>query len=140
MADSDGREIWFLNRHLVLLRPKQPFIDWVRDADPGPGTPVGEEVARDAVQAFLIPEFDMTPDTHAWIRENYDLMFEIALDSWYTDPALWPEQRDWEAFNGWFNVELIEVAWDLVDQPLSSEAPEVRGDRTRGNGASGNNR
>lgn len=140
MAESDGGEIWFLNRGLVLVRPKQPFVDWVRDADPGPGTPVSEDVAREAVEAFLIPQFDMTPDSHAWVRENFDLMFEIALDSWYTDPELWPQNRDWKTFNRWFDVELIKVAWDLVNQPLSSEPPQVQDDPRRGNGASDNKR
>ena len=71
---------------------------------------------------------------------QFDLMFEIALDSWYTEPALWPKNRDWKEFNRWFNMELIDVAWDLVNQPLSSEPPQGPADRAGGNGASDNNR
>ena len=81
-----GKEIWFLNRGLVILRPRQPFVDWVREADPG--DPVPEEVVRESVSAFLIPDFDMTADSHAWIRENFELLFEIQLNEWYTDPAM----------------------------------------------------
>jgi len=116
-----GKEIWFLNRGLVILRPRQPFVDWVREADPG--DPVPEEVVRESVSAFLIPDFDMTADSHAWIRENFELLFEIQLNEWYTDPAMWPSERDWETYREWFDVELIEVAWDLIDAPLSSDPP-----------------
>jgi len=116
-----GREIWFLNRGLVILRPRQPFVDWVRESDPG--DPVPEEVIRESVSAFLIPDFDMTADSHAWIRENFELLFEIQVDEWYTDAAMWPSERDWETFQEWFDVELIEVAWDLIDAPLSSDPP-----------------
>ena len=131
---EDDREIWFLNRGLVLLRPKQLFVDWVRDSDPG--TPVSEEVAWKAIEAFLIPQFDRTPDSHTWTHDNFELMFEIALDSWFTDPSLWPEPRDWETFNRWFNVELVDMAWDLVDEPLTSEAPQVQEGHPGENGAS----
>jgi hypothetical protein len=120
---SAGGEIWFLNRGLVILRPKQPFVDWVREVDPG--TPTEEDEVRESAEAFLIPQFDMTPDSHVWIRENFEMMFEIQLDSWYTDPEMWPSQRDWDTFTRWFEIELIEVAWDLVDAPLSSDAPPV---------------
>ncbi|HET7274149.1 MAG TPA: hypothetical protein VFI91_03170 [Longimicrobiaceae bacterium] len=133
---EDDKEIWFLNRGLVLLRPKQPFVDWVRDSDPG--TPVSDEVVWKEMEAFLIPQFDMTRDYYTWIRKNFDLMFEIALDSWYTEPSLWPEQRDWETFNRWFDVELVEMAWDLADEPLTSEAPQVRNGDSGGRGGSDN--
>lgn len=124
MTDSDGsgKEIWFVNRGLVLLRPRQPFVDWVIQTDPG--TPVPEDLARDAVGAFLIPDFAMTADSYAWIRENFATMFEIQLRDWYMDPDMWPTGRDWETFNEWFEVEFTDITWDLVDAPLSSNPPE----------------
>lgn len=47
----------------------------------------------------------------------------LRSSEWYTDPSLWPAERDWETFKGCFDVEFIDIAWDLVDAPLSSDPP-----------------
>ena len=120
---GEGREIWFVNRGLVIVRPRQPFIDWVREVDPG--TPVSSEVVRESVSAFLIPDFDLEEESRAWIREACATIFEIQLNDWYTDPSMWPTGRDWETFIAWFDIEFIDIAWDLIDAPLSSDPPMV---------------
>lgn len=125
MDEPFGREIWYLNRHLVVLRPRRPFIDWVRDHDPGDPLP-DDEVAQ-AREAFLMPPFDLLEDSWAWIEENATLLFEMALDGWYTDPEMWPRRRDFDGLREWFDVEVIDVLWDMVDAPLSSD-PDIERD------------
>ena len=122
---SEDRPIWFLNRGVLVVRPRQPFVDWVCSfEDDGPVDP---DDARDSVNSFLVPEFDDPEETLAWVQAHIETVFEIMLNDWVMDSAEWPEDRGWDAFEAWFDFEYIDLAWDLVDEPLSSDAPEAEG-------------
>lgn len=115
------------------LRAIDIWIGGAADLGKGYGTEMMRQAiarcfADPAVTAFLIPEFDMTEDSRTWIREHCDTFFEIQLNEWYTDPSLWPAERGWETFSAWFEVEFIDIAWDLVDAPLSSDPPVAERD------------
>lgn len=116
------RPIWFLNRGVLVVRPRQPFVDWVLTFDDD--GPVDPEDAWESVNSFLVPEFDDPEQTMEWIEANIETVFEIMLNDWVMDPEHWPEDRGWEAFGEWFDLEYVDLAWDLVDEPLLSEAPE----------------
>jgi hypothetical protein len=122
---SGDRPIWFLNRGVLVVRPRQPFVDWVLTFDDD--GPVDPEDAWESVNSFLVPEFDDPDQTQEWIEANIETVFEIMLNDWVMDPEHWPEDRGWETFGEWFDLEYVDLAWDLVDEPLSSEAPEAEG-------------
>jgi len=122
---SDDRPIWFLNRGVMVVRPRQPFVDWVCSFDDA--GPVDPEDAWDSVNSFLVPEFDDPEETLAWIHANVETVFDIMLHDWVTTETDWPQDRGWETFEEWFDFEYVDLAWDLVDEPLSSEAPEPDG-------------
>jgi hypothetical protein len=120
-SSSEGRPIWFLNRGVLVVRPRQPFVDWICSFEDG--DPVDPADAWEAVNSFLVPEFDEPEETLEWIHGNVDTVFEIMLNDWITEPESWPEDRGWSAFEEWFEFEYVDLAWDLVDEPLSSEPP-----------------
>jgi hypothetical protein len=121
MREPEGREIWFLNRDILVVRPKEPYVEWAHSVyDGGAVTP---DITRDWVNAFLLPELDSEEEARDWLRENCDVIFELMLRDWVIVPEMWPEDRGWEAFQRWFSYERIETAWDLVDEPLSSDPP-----------------
>ena len=121
--DNSGSQIWFLNRGLVILRPKEPFIQWMLQSDPG-NSPPRDELTQSST--YLIPEFQSEQESWDWIQANSSLLFEIALNEWDGDESTWPTVRDWVTLNEWFQVEFVDLVWDLVDEPLTSdpEAPE----------------
>ena len=42
-----------------------------------------------------------------WLRRHYASLFEMELNSWYTDPSLWPSER-WYALCGqWFRARAL---------------------------------
>ena len=91
MDESEGREVWFLNRDLLVVRPNEPYIEWARtvyDAEP-----ITDEEARDWVDAFLLPECDTQEEALDWIAENCDVIFELMLADWVVEPEAWPEDR-----------------------------------------------
>ena len=77
---------------------------------------------------YLIPEFETNEEAWRWIEENAVEIFTHQVNEWYTDPQLWPARRDWKALKEWFELEYVEIAWDLVDAPLSSDPPEIEDD------------
>ena len=107
-----------INRSLIVIRPKQPFLDWLHsilDED----KIIDLEDINDDATAYLVPEV-LSQDEEAGIIEwCADFVFEHELWSWYTDEALWPVGRDAAMFREWFDVEFHSVVNDLVgDVPL----------------------
>jgi len=103
-----------LNRGVVMVRPKQPYLDWglgVDDSGIAPDT-AGERTV------YLIPSFESDDEAWELLSTAYDLIFEGELWGWHTEPADWPQHRTFEMFRAWFDVELHSVVEDLCDGPL----------------------
>jgi hypothetical protein len=119
----EGKEIWTLNRELVVIRPKAPFVEWVQSVDPTGEPPPAERILSTST-SFLIPEFTYPEESWEWIEENCSVMFETELWDWVGDEDRWPPDRGWPVFREWFEIEHIDTIWDLVAEPLSSDVPE----------------
>jgi len=107
-----------LNRDLLIVRYKQPFIDWVNEADPHPGGHlITLEDANDDSPAYLIHEY-ASEDFENWLLDCYLPLFENILGEWYTDPILWPQDRTLKLFKAWCHIEVHSMVLDYVDGPL----------------------
>lgn len=113
-----------LNRHLVLLVHKQPFLDWLLSVDQAPqeNPPLTLAGINDDNEAFLIPDdvAETTADAVKWVEKNWRMFFEHVLGGWITEPDLWPK-ISLKMFREWFDVQYCSMAWDLADEPLLSE-------------------
>jgi hypothetical protein len=107
-----------INRSLIIVKPKQPFLDWLRSIDPEDKNLQPEEINDDAT-AYLIPELE-TPDQQDHIIDwCAEFVFEQELWSWYTDEDMWPVGRDVKMFREWFAIEFHSLVNDVVgDIPL----------------------
>ena len=107
-----------LNRDLIVVRPKQPFVDWVNEADPYPDGSLKtlEEVNED-VSTFLVHDY-ASEDLDGWLKECYLHLFEAILEEWYVDEALWPQDRTLALFKRWCGIEIHSMVFDIVDGPL----------------------
>ena len=107
-----------LNRDLLIVRVKQPFVDWVNEADPYPnGSTFTLDEANEDLPVFLIHDY-ACEDLEDWLAQCYQPLFEDILEFWYTDPALWPQDRTLELFKAWIDVEVRGIILDVVDEPL----------------------
>jgi hypothetical protein len=120
----EPREIWFLNRGLVVVRAKRPYVTWANNVD-GSSVTLSLAEARGRPDAYLIPEFENPDESLEWLRENCSMIFDLELDAWHTDRAGWPADRSWKVFKAWFDFEMVEITWDLIDEPLSSDPDDV---------------
>ncbi len=98
-----------LNRGVLIVWPKQPYLDWAAQLDDSGLVPDPESEKT----VYLIPEFDS--DDEAWeiLEDVYAEVFERELDGWHTDDAAWPENRTFAMFKEWFDIELHSVVEDL---------------------------
>jgi hypothetical protein len=101
-----------INRSLIIVRPKQPFLDWLSSLDPDNANLQPHDLNYDAT-AFLIPEFETDDAQREIIDWCAEYVFEHELWSWYTDQDLWPVGRNAEMFREWFEVEFHSLVFDL---------------------------
>jgi hypothetical protein len=120
--------VYVIDRNLAVIKPKQPFLDWLRGV---PGNEV--ELTLDQLcidcTALLIPEFEEPEDAVSFIDEVGVELFEAELGSWVDDSELWPKDRSLQAFWTWFDVEIHSTVVDLVDEeaPAEPEPPARKG-------------
>ena len=103
-----------INRGLMVVKPKQPFLDWIRSVDEAPGNLQLKDL-QDDCSTYLVPEFDTPNDLRAVIAWCWDVVFDQELYSWFTDENLWPIDRTEEMFRDWFDIEFHSLVFDLVD-------------------------
>ena len=107
-----------LNRDLLIVRLKQPFVDWINEADPYPDrTLITLEFANEDCPVFLIHD-SAYEDMEGWLEQCYGYIFEEVLEQWYVDASLWPQDRDLRLFKAWCDVEVHGTIIDIVDDPL----------------------
>ncbi|MBI4194560.1 MAG: VacJ [Betaproteobacteria bacterium] len=103
-----------LNRGVLIVRPKQPYLDWVAGLDDS-----GLEPDVDGEKTiYLIPSFE--DDDEAWeiLEDFYAEVFERELLAWHTDEAAWPPNRTFAMFKEWFDIELHSVVEDLSSDEI----------------------
>ena len=109
-----------LNRTVVVLSPKQPFLDWLNKVDPDDHELTVENLRNDN-EVFLIPQLADNADSVKWVEQRWSFLFEHMLMGWIVDEAIWPQDRTLALFNAWFDIEVHSMAWDLADEPLFVE-------------------
>lgn len=109
-----------INRGVAIIKPKQPFLDWLQKIpDPMPDITLDE--LRTDCEVILVPERDSDPDGMKYIHANCRFIFEMMLDGYWTDENDWPKKIDWRLFKEWFDVEFHSVVNDLSDDPIIKE-------------------
>jgi hypothetical protein len=108
-----------IDRAVAIIKPKQPFLDWIMQL-PNPSMDMTLDKLRTDCTAILIPEFDYLDDSYAFVQEMGHQIFELELDSWDRDRALWPTERDDKTFRAWFDVEIHSMVLDTLDGEINT--------------------
>ena len=116
-----------LNRDLLIIRYKQPFVDWVNEADPNPKHRVNLEDANDDSPAYLIHDY-ACEEFDSWLEANYIVLFENLLNGWYTDPALWPQDRTKMPGTEESGYAEADIMWHTRPAKASSAGASCTGD------------
>ncbi len=106
-----------LNRCVVIVRPKQPYLDWAESLNDGGVTPTveGEKTG------YLLPSNEMDHDGSQTIEQCYEGLFEMELAGWHQLEEDWPANRTYTMFREWFTVEWHSLVIDLCGDPLKDD-------------------
>ena len=120
---AEGSPVTRVDRHVLLVTPREPFASWVRSLEEFEDIVEGEqrsgldESLRMAA-TYLVP-FSFDPDpVISWVRDNFDTIFETELHGVTERSESWPSDRTVEMFEDWFDLQLFDAPIDLVDGPF----------------------
>lgn len=106
-----------INRSALIVRPKQPFLNWATGLDDSGLIPEveGEQTV------YLIPDCEDEDDLKRHLKELFSEIFENELMAWHTDESAWPQPRSMALFRQWFHLEFHGVVEDLGDDAIEDE-------------------
>lgn len=103
-----------LNRGVLIVRPAEPYMAWVRGLDATGVVPL----ADDEQTVYLVPGFEDDDEAEDVLKLVYAEVFERELDGWHTDEAAWPKNRTLATFKRWFKIEMHSTVEDLCSDVL----------------------
>lgn len=110
-----------LNRSAIVVKPKQPFLDWLHVADPTSHDLTLQEVVQEPT-IYLIPECDTDAEINETLCELCEKIFIEQLEGWFNHATTWPEDRSFDVFCRCFDVQHHFMLVDLCDEPLILES------------------
>lgn len=101
----------YINRYAVVIKPKQPLLDWINSMDP-------EHKIKgiDEVNVYLVD--DNITDLEKWLKMKFDEFFLLELEDWCTDKKDWPQKRNYKMFKEWFQIDISTMIYDLGERPI----------------------
>lgn len=105
MLDDDFKN---LKRSAIVIKPRQPFFDWLLSHDPG--MIITEEIGEATV--YLLPDYETIAEAETWVKKNFDTLFTELLFQWYMDEGMWPPSRTHKMFGEWFEYSLHTMLFD----------------------------
>jgi hypothetical protein len=109
-------------RCAVVVKPKQPMLDWMHTIDPA-DNPTLEELRKDS-HAYLVPDYEDAPDIDKaidkYLKSNFTDIFLNELTAWYTDPQMFPKLT-YPLFLAWFEISFHSMVFDTVNEPITKE-------------------
>ena len=106
-----------LDRGALIVRPKQPYLDWAASLDDSGLVPNPD----DEQTVYLVPGFEDDKEAARVLRRVCGEVFARELRAWHTDESAWPGNRTLALFKRWFHFELHSVVEDLCDDALDDD-------------------
>jgi hypothetical protein len=106
-----------IKRSALLVKPGQPFLDWLRRVDPTSAQLTLEDLRREPT-IYLLPEWETEEEALQHLAEVCSEIFEEELNGWYRVPTAWPEDREVHEFLRWFDCSFHSMVADLCDEQL----------------------
>lgn len=109
-----------INRSVLVVRAKEPFLDWILSL-PEPSENLTLEEINDDNTVYLIPEYEEEDEREKLLTKKYKQIFVELLEDWCRDEKYWPKTRNITTFKKWFDVEFHSLAIDLVGGEIITE-------------------
>ena len=106
-----------INRSAVIIRPKEPYIQWAARLDDSGILPS----ATAEPSMYLMPEYDDDAGAWALLEHAFDAIFDTELEAWHTEPTDWPKNRSFSMFRDWFEITFVSLIEDLCEGPIVND-------------------
>ena len=106
-----------INRNAILVKPKKPFFEWLNKTIQE-GDPINSVTESNI---YLIREMFSNEEVMAWLKTNFDMVFVNELNDWVIDESVWPQNRTYQMFTKWFDIEVHSMILDLEEFPITKE-------------------
>lgn len=107
-----------LNRSAIVIRPLQPFLDWVHEVVPTSQSLGFADLYREP-NVYLLPETTSPEDADRLVQRCFGTIFEAELGGWFRDPSDWPTKQTFRLFRAWFEYTYHSMLFDLAENYLS---------------------
>ena len=108
-----------MDASILILKPKQPLIDWVNEQLSQDDIPTKTLKTYDDDECgpttYLIPDFEDLPKAKRWLKKHCRPLFEEVLSGWTADENDWPKDLSYKTFTQWFSPEFNLMAFDMRD-------------------------
>ena len=108
-----------INRAALVVRPRQPYLDWAASVDAE--APEHAKALLNRVSVYLVGEDPKEEAETAPLENYFEEIFELELAAWYTDEDQWPKPRTLALFHEWFEAVGESVVTDLEAGPIRAE-------------------
>ena len=109
---------YLVKQSIAILKPKEPFLDWVNKNFGDSSTHLTLEAIRVDCNSYLIPEVGEIEDGINFVDDNFEELFVLELSSWTDNESDWPVDRTLKLFWEWFDVEVHPTIIDLTDHEI----------------------
>ena len=109
-----------VNRSIVILKPKEPFLNWVLQSDGFKQLQITLEDLRSDCTVLLLPNFNDQENALQYVYSQFKNIFEMELEAWFVDETLWPSNRTLKMFKEWIDVEFHSTVIDLVEDEFET--------------------
>lgn len=106
-----------VNRNALMIKPRQPFLDWLRKIH----FPQEPPQLQDEPNVYLLPEYETEKGAETYIKENFDRIFGSELWGWDIDEKNWPANRTYKMFKEWFDAKMQPMIYDMGNYPLEKD-------------------
>ncbi len=122
LAEEDDDDLFeetegYINRNAFIVKPLQPFLDWLNQLGGPQLFPV--EIEENTI--YLIREMASNNDIEKWLKKNFETIFAKELEDWDEDENVWPKNRTYKMFCQWFSVEMHSMLYDLEQGPVEKD-------------------
>ena len=106
-----------INRTVLIIRVKDPFLQWVKQAEPAYLHNYTLEDLNHEPKIYLIPDTDTPDEVERWMSLNWQTIFEVELEGWCEDEVQWPQKRSYAMFKKWVGWEYSTDIEDTLHKP-----------------------
>lgn len=104
-----------IDRMALVFKPKEAFIDWLKEIHKeefSKEESLSEMTMVTEPTVVLIPVIEDDEMFEEYIKTNYPGWLNYEFSSWCENEDEWPEQRDLEAFQNYFDIHVHSIVID----------------------------